>query len=319
MPDIRSSINKTEYFINMSKEVNGNKYNYDKTEYIGNDKKLIVTCNIHGDFKVAPHNHLKGKGCKECGMEKSKIQSKTRKTHEDFLIEIKNLSETYYNELTFIEEYKSCKTPILAKDRFGILKIVPSTLLERLKSWNKNEYLHNVRGAINQTEYWLNFMKYSREDCAKYYYYSKFEYNGSFVNSIIICPKHGEFEQNPVNHSKGCGCPKCNSSKGEDRIRRFLKKHKIDFLEQYKFEDCKNIYELPFDFYITDLKILIEFDGIQHTKPIEIFGGENAFKKTKNNDNIKTEYCKDNNIKLVRIPHWDFDNIEEILRKELNL
>ena len=36
-------------------------------------------------------------------------------------------------------------------------------------------------------------------------------------------------------------------------------------------------------------------------------------------DNIKTQYCKDNNIKLIRIPYWDFDNIEEILKKELNL
>ena len=40
---------------------------------------------------------------------------------------------------------------------------------------------------------------------------------------------------------------------------------------------------------------------------------------TQRNDNIKNQYCKDNNIKLVRIPYWEFDNIENILEKELKL
>ena len=65
-----------------------------------------------------------------------------------------------------------------------------------------------------------------------------------------------------------------------------------------------------------ELIVCIEYDGIQHFEPIERFGGKEEFSRTKIRDNIKTQYCKDNNIKLIRIPYWDFDNIEMILKKQ---
>ena len=64
-------------------------------------------------------------------------------------------------------------------------------------------------------------------------------------------------------------------------------------------------------------ELLIEYDGIQHYEAVEIFGGIPAFKKRQKRDQIKNQYCKDNNIKLIRIPYWDYDNIETILEKEL--
>jgi len=63
--------------------------------------------------------------------------------------------------------------------------------------------------------------------------------------------------------------------------------------------------------------MLIEYDGIQHFKPIKYFGGEEKFKFQQKTDFIKNEYCKNNNIKLLRIPYWEFDNIKLILAKEL--
>ena len=81
---------------------------------------------------------------------------------------------------------------------------------------------------------------------------------------------------------------------------------------------------LPFDFYIPDLNICIEYDGEQHFEPVD-FGGkgkeyaEKRFKAQQKRDNIKTEYCKNNNIKLIRIPYWEFDNVENILKQELNI
>ena len=50
---------------------------------------------------------------------------------------------------------------------------------------------------------------------------------------------------------------------------------------------------------------------------VDYFGGDETLEKTKLRDNIKTKYCEDNHIKLIRIPYWDFDNIEQILTKEL--
>lgn len=64
---------------------------------------------------------------------------------------------------------------------------------------------------------------------------------------------------------------------------------------------------LPFDFYI-------EYDGIQHYKPI--VGGEEGFIKLKERDDIKSKYCKDNNIELYRIGYKD--NINNKLKVIIN-
>ena len=52
---------------------------------------------------------------------------------------------------------------------------------------------------------------------------------------------------------------------------------------------------------------------------VDYFGGDDALRNTKCRDEIKTQYCKENNIKLIRIPYWEFDNIEEILNRELEV
>lgn len=122
------------------------------------------------------------------------------------------------------------------------------------------------------------------------------------------------------NISMGSGCPKCaisNSvSKGEKVISDILSILNIEYSMEKRFDDCRNINMLPFDFSVedkVDTLFLIEYDGKQHFDPVEFFGGEEKFKKRIHNDNIKTNYCKDNNIPLLRIPYWDFNNIEEIL------
>jgi hypothetical protein len=70
---------------------------------------------------------------------------------------------------------------------------------------------------------------------------------------------------------------------------------------------------------LPEFNIIVEFDGIQHYEPIDFFGGKESFIKQVRNDEIKNEYCLKNNIKLLRIPYWEFRNIESILSKELNL
>ncbi len=144
------------------------------------------------------------------------------------------------------------------------------------------------------------------------YDYSKFEYVDAHTKAKIICRKHGIFEQKVHDHSKGIGCPICSSSKGELKIINFLQKNGIDFKTQYKFKDLK---QLRFDFYLHDLNILIEYDGIQHFKPIDFFGGVNSFKILKDNDTLKNNYCKNNNIRLIRINYKQFKKLDKILSK----
>ena len=120
-----------------------------------------------------------------------------------------------------------------------------------------------------------------------------------------------------TNLQQGSGCPKCNESKGEKRITRYLNHQNIEYKREYKINKCKNKRPLPFDFAIFmngDLKMLIEYDGEFHYRET---GLGNDLKKQQRNDNIKNQYCKDNNIPLLRIPYWDFENIEQIISKNI--
>jgi hypothetical protein len=113
--------------------------------------------------------------------------------------------------------------------------------------------------------------------------------------------------------SRKSGCPKCNKSKGENEIENILKEKNIFYITEKIFEDCKDIGFLKFDFYLPKINTCIEFDGIQHFKSLNFFGGEEKLKETQKRDKIKNQYCIENNIDLIRIPYYKFDNIKDIL------
>ena len=135
----------------------------------------------------------------------------------------------------------------------------------------------------------------------------------------IKCNKGHVFYMAFSTYISGHRCPICNISKGEKRITEILDKYDVEYITQKSFDDCKFKNKLPFDFYLPSYNILIEYDGKQHYEIVEHFGGLDGFILTKIRDTIKDIYCKDNDIKLIRIPYWDFDNIENIINKELNL
>ena len=76
---------------------------------------------------------------------------------------------------------------------------------------------------------------------------------------------------------------------------------------------------LSYDFYLPDYNMLVECQGIQHEQPVNFFGGEEQFKVQQEHDRRKRQYAKDHSINLLEIAYWDFDNIEEILSRELGL
>lgn len=114
------------------------------------------------------------------------------------------------------------------------------------------------------------------------------------------------------------GCPICDSTSMEKEIGKILTKHNINYKTQYSFADCKDQRALPFDFYLTDYNILIEYDGQQHYRPVN-FGGiddkraNQNFETTCLHDSIKTSYCEINKIPLLRIPYWESENVESII------
>lgn len=113
-------------------------------------------------------------------------------------------------------------------------------------------------------------------------------------------------------------CPICSSSNGELEVASILDKLGIKYIREYIFKDCKFKSYLPFDFYLPEYNILIEYDGIQHYEIIEYFGGFDSFVNTKIRDTVKNIYCDKNNIELIRIPYWEFNNIKNIIMSKIN-
>ena len=115
------------------------------------------------------------------------------------------------------------------------------------------------------------------------------------------CVVNGTYLRN--GDTQSCGCIK---SKGEYKIAKILKENKIFFEQQKTFLDCKDKALLPFDFYVNN-QYLIEYDGEQHFNKRDF--QEDRYNYIQKHDNIKNEYCRNNNIPLIRIPYKHFKNL----------
>lgn len=126
------------------------------------------------------------------------------------------------------------------------------------------------------------------------------------VTSLILFTQHG-----------GQVCSNCKGkmSLGEQKIEKYLKSRKYKYTKQKWFSDCRDKNPLPFDFYLDNEKIIIEFDGRQHYGETNHFSY--TYEQTAHHDKIKDEYCRINNIKIIRIPYWKIESIDSILDTEL--
>lgn len=146
-------------------------------------------------------------------------------------------------------------------------------------------------------------------------------YSGNVINkSLFECKICGHTWESTFNNIKnGNCCPSCSASKGEKKCKDYFDKHNITYIPQYEFEDLKGCgnKNLKFDFAIfkrEKLLFLLEYDGIFH---YEKQYDTDGYERLKIHDERKNIYCRENNIPLLRIPYWDFDNIENILNKYL--
>ena len=115
-------------------------------------------------------------------------------------------------------------------------------------------------------------------------------------------------------HTQSCGCLRSEKlSTWEIYIADILSSLNIEYKKEKIYPDCRNVLPLRFDFYIPSLNLCIEYDGEQHSKIVEYWGGENALNKRIENDGIKSKYCLDNNIQLLRITTKSKDEIREII------
>ena len=132
---------------------------------------------------------------------------------------------------------------------------------------------------------------------------------------VEVAKKHLIGPQGDRGHTISCGC--ATESSGEIKITQILEKANIDFQKQYRIKEF-NI-SAPFDFAIFDnnkkLLGLIEYDGEQHFKAVELWGGEEKLKLQQERDEKKNKWCEEKNIRLIRIPYTEYDklNIEYLI------
>ena len=278
-------------------------------EYVNNKAKIKCKCKIDGhEWEVTPNVLLNNHGCPKCS---DNIQL----THEEFMerFYIKNKNA---ENIEIIGEYVNNKAKIKCKCKIDghEWEATPHNLLN---DTGCPKCAGNIQNKT--TEYFINELKEINSDI---------EILGEYVNAQTKikckCKLDGyTWETKPSNLLNGCGCPKCSESKGEKRVAKYLDSKNIEYERQYKFDNCRSKDKLPFDFYIPSLNVAIEYDGEYHYMIITRGKNDtyerafNRFVGTKVRDTIKTIYCKENNIKLIRIPYWDFDNIEKILEKEI--
>jgi hypothetical protein len=130
-----------------------------------------------------------------------------------------------------------------------------------------------------------------------------------------------EWEARIGHRNKGCGCPECNKSKGEKRIKEIFDLKEIYYIPQKEFIGLIGLGNgnLSYDFYLPQYNLLIEYQGKQHQEYIKgFFKTKKDFEKQLEHDRRKKEYANKNNIILLEIWYYDFDKIEEILESELN-
>jgi len=300
-------------FIERSNIVHNYKYDYSKVNYKNVRTEVIITCNKldnnlvpHGEFLQLPQNHLRNFGCPKCFLENNTL------TQDEAISKLRKKFPNYdYSLVKYINN--SSKIKIICPEHGEFETTYGNFINSRGCNKCSGFYKRDLEKLfIKLNNKYLN--KYNYDEVSK-------TYSGLTSKIKIICPEHGEFETTMDNHLKGRECQLCypKDSRGEKRIIRFLKANNINYNREYRFKDCCNIKPLPFDFYLPDKNILIEYDGKQHFEPVEYFGGLEGLKKTQDNDKIKTEYCLKNNIELVRIKYTDFDKIEEILKKSIGL
>ena len=266
-------------------------------EYAGAHIPILHKCKIDGyEWMATPHSILSGNGCSKCS-------NRIRRTKDDYIADIKIVN----SNIELVGDFVNMHTPALHKclvDNYEWF-IKPTNIL-------LGQGCPKCAGNIRKTH-----SQYLKEVSVVN---PNIEVIGEYVNAytpiLHRCKIDGyEWFASPTNILFGKGCPKCHESKGERKIRMWLESNNIQYIHQKPFKDCKDIKPLPFDFYLPDYNLCIEFDGEQHYKPIEYFGGEKRFEYIVKHDNIKSQYCMNNNIELLRIAY--FEDVEEKLNNFL--
>jgi len=287
-----------------------------KDEYINAHEKLKFKCPIHGIQEITYMSLASGCGCNLCGYDSMANKHRLSPNEVTNIVESKN-----GNYLINPEDYINAKINNL-KIVCGMCGRVFTTSLSSIINAQGSCYdcraiktANHHRLSPNEVESMINSINDNT-------LLNKNEYKGhQIANLQIQCGKCGEIYTTSLSmyiYAHVDRCPKCSKriSKGEQLIMDILDRYKVNYIYQFPFDDCRDKQPLPYDFYLPNYNLCIEFDGPQHFEPKY---GEKQFRITKLHDAMKDWYCRWNDIDLLRIPYWEGSHLEEILVEKLNL
>lgn len=271
-------------------------------EYKNSSTPTMYKCLIDNHkWKARPIDILRGQGCPMCA-------SNIKKTTEKYIQELRQIN----NDIDVLEEYTNINTPILHLCKIHNVKwkSSPRSVLQGCgcPECGKEKISNALRKSHEQ---YLKELNEINPNIIPLEIYSGA--NTHILHKCLI--DETEWNTTPSHTLQGYGCPICNASKGEKTIKLWLENHNILYESQKRFADCRDKNTLPFDFYLQDYNLCIEYQGEQHYHPIEYFGGQEYFEYIQKHDEIKAEYCKNNNINLFYISYNE--DIEEKLNNFL--
>lgn len=209
-------------FIKEANNIHNNKYDYSKSNYKSAKENIIIICLIHGEFEQSPNKHLCGNGCRKCANDKIKERMSI-----PWNIYMEDLHKIHNNKYDYSKViWKGVDIDIIVICPIhGDFEIRPADHKRGRECQKCSKETHIQYNKLDTEE----FIKKSIEIWGNKYNYSKTNYIDSNNKVIIICDKHGEFEQLPSNHYK-YGCGNCGY---EQNMRNIKLK-----------EECKNNFEI---------------------------------------------------------------------------
>ena len=289
----------SKHFIEISKNIHNNKYDYSLVEYLNNNTKVKIICPIHGVFEQLPSNHSKGANCPSCVSDSRKKRMK--KDNDYFLqkaVEIHGLVYDY-SKVDYINNRN--KVTILCS-KHGSFEQEPRYHL----TGSKCPKCVNEEKSKSMIKSFDDFEKLANEVHDNKFSYKKTDYISMRVETNITCPIHGEFKQIPHNHVNGYGCFKCSKNGTSKKEKEVL-----EFLSNYVECDNTNrevLNNKELDVYIPSKRVAIEFNGLYW---------HNSKFKDSNYHLDKLNDCEEKGIKLIQIFEDEWDNKQEITKSRL--
>lgn len=286
----------TVYNINNYLKINSNGSKFVGDKYEGSKSVIRITCESCGkEIEMTWANIFKRSNflCVDC-------RENPKKNKFDFIK--KEFSKYGYNVIS--KEYISNDTKLQCVDSDGyFLQLSYSNL--PYKKPNKFSLVHNGENYIYNIN---NYFKINSINCIAL---EISNFKDDKINAKCECGNIFETSWSSIKDGK-IRCSYCSKtmSNMEHKVRMWLDSNNIEYIFQKKFDDCKAIRCLPFDFYLPKYNYCIEVDGNQHYFP-SIFSKEQEktavidFERRKEYDKIKTDYCINKDIGLLRISYND--------------